>query len=79
MRSMDWRRTTCNSLRLYGSDLARKIACMYIVLTSVFSSRHRSRRQHYIHGILTARSEPESRSELNVILLLSIERILSNY
>lgn len=42
-----------------------------------FSSGHRSRRQHYMHAINTARSG--SRGELNVILLLSIEWILSNY
>jgi Fic family protein len=42
-----------------------------------FSSGHSNRRQHYIHAINTARSS--TRGELNVILLLSIDRVLSNY
>ena len=42
-----------------------------------FSSGHRSRRQDYIHAITRARNS--HRGELNVILALSIERVLSNY
>jgi hypothetical protein len=42
-----------------------------------FSSGHSNRRQHYMHAINTARST--TRGELNVILLLSIDRVLSNY
>lgn len=45
-----------------------------------FSSGHTKRRQHNLHAINRARLEPyRSRGELNAILVVSLERVLSNY
>eukprot|EP01096_Ripella_sp_DP13-Kostka_P004486 TRINITY_DN16803_c0_g1_i1.p1 TRINITY_DN16803_c0_g1~~TRINITY_DN16803_c0_g1_i1.p1 ORF type:complete len:326 (+),score=55.58 TRINITY_DN16803_c0_g1_i1:49-978(+) len=45
-----------------------------------FSSGHKKRRQHYMHAIQTARrKENPNRGELNVILTLSVERVVDNY
>jgi len=44
-----------------------------------FSSGHKKRRQHYIHAIEFARRPSGNKGELNVILLLSMERVLGNY
>lgn len=46
-----------------------------------FSSGHSKRRQHYLHAINTARRPfgAGSRGELNVILLLTLERVMGNY
>lgn len=45
-----------------------------------FSSGHRSRRNHYMHAITSARSvDGGNRAELNVILIASVERTLANY
>ena len=45
-----------------------------------FSSGHKSRRQHFLHAINSARRVDNGyRGELNVILLESIDRVLGNY
>lgn len=45
-----------------------------------FSSGHHRRRNHYMHAIASARTlDGGNRAELNVILIVSIERTLANY
>ncbi len=45
-----------------------------------FSSGHRARRQHYLHAINTARRvDGPSLGELNVLALVSLEKVLSSY
>eukprot|EP01098_Paradermamoeba_levis_P005959 TRINITY_DN2489_c0_g2_i1.p1 TRINITY_DN2489_c0_g2~~TRINITY_DN2489_c0_g2_i1.p1 ORF type:complete len:303 (-),score=21.70 TRINITY_DN2489_c0_g2_i1:202-1110(-) len=44
-----------------------------------FSTGHKGRRRHYLHAIQSARRPEGHRGELNVILIISLERTIGNF